>query len=165
VDDDPRITDLLRCILAYEEYSVAVAASSDVALMRTLEHAPDLAFLQRHAEELPVEERRTMLSDAHAEILRLAQPVEELLLFARADASVDTLPTLAEKEAAHSKQPIELDHTVLQLVRQLRGRLPKFSVVIQHEHSATSWRARMLVYRSEEGNTTLCTPSLSLHFA
>src|SRR5207247_12249 len=23
----------------------------------------------------------------------------------------------------------------------------------------------MLVYRSEEGNTTLCTPSLSLHFA
>lgn len=83
----------------------------------------NLAFLQRHAEELPVKECRTMLSDAHAETLRLAQLVEELLLLARADASVDTLPILAEKETAHSKQPIELDHTVLQLVRQLRGRL------------------------------------------
>ncbi|MDQ6659395.1 MAG: HAMP domain-containing histidine kinase [Chloroflexota bacterium] len=83
----------------------------------------NLAFLQRHAEELPVEERRTMLSDAHAETLRLAQLVDELLLLARADASADTLPTLAETETAHSKQSIELDHTVLQLVRQLRGRL------------------------------------------
>ncbi|MDQ6659396.1 MAG: response regulator transcription factor [Chloroflexota bacterium] len=45
VDDDPRITDLLRRILAYEGYSVAVAASGDIALMRTLEHVPDLILL------------------------------------------------------------------------------------------------------------------------
>jgi two-component system, OmpR family, response regulator MprA len=45
VDDDPRITDLLRRILAYEGYSVAVAASGDAALMRTLERAPDLIVL------------------------------------------------------------------------------------------------------------------------
>ncbi len=45
VDDDPRITDLLRRILAYEGYSVAVAASGDTALMRTLERAPDLIIL------------------------------------------------------------------------------------------------------------------------
>ncbi len=45
VDDDPRITDLLRRILAYEGYSVAVAASGDAALMRTLERAPDLILL------------------------------------------------------------------------------------------------------------------------
>jgi two-component system, OmpR family, response regulator MprA len=45
VDDDPRITDLLRRLLAYEGYSVAVAASGDAALMRTLERAPDLIVL------------------------------------------------------------------------------------------------------------------------
>lgn len=45
VDDDPRITDLLRRILAYEGYSVAIAASGDAALMRTLERAPDLILL------------------------------------------------------------------------------------------------------------------------
>lgn len=45
VDDDPRITDLLRRILAYEGYSVAVAASGTAALMRTLERAPDLIIL------------------------------------------------------------------------------------------------------------------------
>ncbi len=83
----------------------------------------NLAFLQRHVEELPREERRTMLSDAHAETLRLAQLVEELLLLARADASVDTRPMLAEKESASGEYPVELDHIILQLVRQLRGRL------------------------------------------
>ncbi len=45
VDDDPRITDLLRRILAYEGYSVAVAASGTAALTRTLERAPDLIIL------------------------------------------------------------------------------------------------------------------------
>jgi two-component system response regulator MprA len=45
VDDDSRITTLLRRILAYEGYSVAIAASGDAALRATLEHAPDLAIL------------------------------------------------------------------------------------------------------------------------
>src|SRR2546430_2694696 len=45
VDDDPRITELLRRILAYEGYSVAVAASGDEALKRTLERPPDLIVL------------------------------------------------------------------------------------------------------------------------
>ena len=45
VDDDPRITDLLRRLLAYEGYSVSIAASGDAALMRTLERAPDLILL------------------------------------------------------------------------------------------------------------------------
>lgn len=45
VDDDPRITNLLRRVLAYEGYSVAVAATGDEALNRTLEHAPDLIVL------------------------------------------------------------------------------------------------------------------------
>jgi two-component system response regulator MprA len=45
VDDDPRITDLLRRMLAYEGYSVTVAASGDESLKRTLERAPDLIIL------------------------------------------------------------------------------------------------------------------------
>ncbi len=45
VDDDPRITDLVRRILAYEGYSVAVAASGNEALTRTLERPPDLIVL------------------------------------------------------------------------------------------------------------------------
>ncbi len=45
VDDEPRITDLLRRVLAYEGYSVAVAASGTEALTRTLERPPDLIVL------------------------------------------------------------------------------------------------------------------------
>src|SRR5437588_2921907 len=45
VDDDPRITDLLRRILAYEGYSVAIAASGSEALDRSLERPPDVVVL------------------------------------------------------------------------------------------------------------------------
>ncbi len=88
----------------------------------------NLAFLQRHGDELPPEERQSMLSDAHGETLRLAQLVEELLLLARADASVETplVPSTQETSSQEKRSPsqlVELDHTVLQLVRQFRGRL------------------------------------------
>jgi signal transduction histidine kinase len=88
----------------------------------------NLAFLQRHLDELSPEERRSMLSDAHEETLRLAELVEELLLLARADAHVDTPPEAHELDTTGvegtQKRPIvELDHAVLQLVRQLRRRL------------------------------------------
>src|SRR5947209_1518996 len=45
MDDDPRITDLLRRIFSYEGYSVAIAANGDEALRRTLERPPDLIVL------------------------------------------------------------------------------------------------------------------------
>jgi two-component system, OmpR family, response regulator MprA len=45
VDDDPRITDLMRRILAYEGYSVAIARSGTEALDRSLERPPDLVIL------------------------------------------------------------------------------------------------------------------------
>jgi two-component system OmpR family sensor kinase len=88
----------------------------------------NLAFLQRHLEELPPEERRIMLSDAHVETLRLAELVEELLLLARTDASADTpieaqAAEPAAEEQTRSASPVELDHAVLQLVRQLRRQL------------------------------------------
>jgi two-component system, OmpR family, sensor kinase len=88
----------------------------------------NLAFLQRHLDELSPEVRRSMLSDAHGETLRLAELVEELLLLARADAHVDT-PSEAHKldptgeQGTRKGSIVELDHAVLQLVRQLRRRL------------------------------------------
>ena len=45
VDDDPRITDLMRRILAYEGYSVTIARSGTEALDRSLERPPDLVVL------------------------------------------------------------------------------------------------------------------------
>jgi len=45
VDDDQRITNLLRRIFSYEGYSVATAASGQEAINRTLEHPPDLVVL------------------------------------------------------------------------------------------------------------------------
>jgi two-component system OmpR family sensor kinase len=87
----------------------------------------NLAFLQEHVDELPAEERRTMLADAHEETLRLTTLVEELLLLARADANTDTMPVVNNKRPATEENtglgPVELDHAVLQLVRQLRRRL------------------------------------------
>lgn len=45
VDDDTHITNLLQRLLAYEGYSVAVAASGNEALSRSLERPPDLVIL------------------------------------------------------------------------------------------------------------------------
>jgi two-component system OmpR family sensor kinase len=89
----------------------------------------NLAFLQRHLDELPPEERHTMLADAHRETLRLAELVEELLLLARADARGDgSLPSSEDVNTAtgastQKETLVELDRAVLQLVRQLRSRL------------------------------------------
>ena len=88
----------------------------------------NLAFLQRHSNELPAEEQRTMLADAHAETLRLAKLVEELLLLARADASSELprdilSPEIHAEERPPHEPPVELDRVVLQLVRQMRKRL------------------------------------------
>lgn len=116
------LTDLEKATQTQRRF-VADASHELRAPLTTIQG--NLAFLQRHADELPPEERRTMLSDAHEETLRLAQLVEELLLLARADASVDAPLALSTPDAAQEKQaqPVELDHTVLQLMRQFRGRL------------------------------------------
>jgi len=78
----------------------------------------NLAFLLRYIEEIPPAERHTMLADAHREPLRLASLVDELLLLARADAGMG--------RSLHPTQPapiVEVDRTLLKLVRQMRQRL------------------------------------------
>ncbi len=88
----------------------------------------NLSFLQRHFDELPPDERRVMLADAHGETIRLAELVASLLLLARADASIHTASALtstpvAQENGQHHQFPVELDHVVVQLVGQLRRRL------------------------------------------
>jgi len=78
----------------------------------------NLSFLMRYIEGIPPAERHTMLADAYGETLRLATLVDELLLLARADANLG--------ESHQPKQPaplVELDRTLLKLVRQMRRRL------------------------------------------
>ena len=118
------LTDLERATQAQRRF-VADASHELRAPLTTIQG--NLSLLQCRVDELPPEEVHTMLADAHAETLRLAQLVEELLLLARADASIDQSSTPPEKALSMGKalrpQPVELDHTVLQLVRQFRGRL------------------------------------------
>ncbi len=86
----------------------------------------NLAFLQRYLDDMPADERRVVLNGAYEDTLRLARLVDELLLLARADASSDTSAVVdVGKEVSEQKagDVIDLDHTLLQLVRQLRGRL------------------------------------------
>ncbi|HEX7736688.1 MAG TPA: HAMP domain-containing sensor histidine kinase [Ktedonobacteraceae bacterium] len=78
----------------------------------------NLAFLIRYLEEIPPAERRTMLADAHGETLRLASLVDELLLLARADAGMSK-PGVPARPAPI----VELDRTLLRLVRQMRRRM------------------------------------------
>lgn len=87
----------------------------------------NLAFLQQHGEDLPVEERQVMLADAHAEAQRLARLVDDLLLLARSDARAET-PIGAEVaplgvSSVTSESPVEVDREIVTLVRSLRGRL------------------------------------------
>jgi signal transduction histidine kinase len=103
----------------------------------------NLAFLRQRFDDLPPDERRTMLADAHAETLRLARLVDDLLLLARMEAKSDPAhpprqERLSEpagsnevrgrKAADEDPEParpavVELDRVVLHLIRQLRGRL------------------------------------------
>jgi two-component system OmpR family sensor kinase len=95
----------------------------------------NLAFLQRHLEELPAEEWHEMLADAHAETLQLRHLVDDLLLLAQGDASFDPGKSLSVRDTGGDVEPdepgtvreglpvVEVDHELLHLARGLRGRL------------------------------------------
>jgi two-component system, OmpR family, sensor kinase len=105
----------------------AADASHELRAPLTTIHA-NIAFLQRHLDKLPPEERCSMLADALGETLRLEKLVEELLFLARADDSVNTPPEAQMLETAtegniRSASLVELDRVVLQLVGQLRKQL------------------------------------------
>jgi two-component system, OmpR family, sensor kinase len=70
------LTDLENATRAQRRF-VADASHELRAPLTTIQG--NLAFLQRHGDELPAEERQSVLSDAHGETLRLAQLVEDCL--------------------------------------------------------------------------------------
>jgi signal transduction histidine kinase len=88
----------------------------------------NLAFLLRYIEEIPPAERHTMLADAHRETLRLASLVDELLILARADAGMGR-----PLQPAQPAPIVELDRTLLKLVRQMRQRLEIEGVAVKIE--------------------------------
>lgn len=147
-DELAQVVDTLNEMLAALDSSTAaqrrfVADASHELRAPLTTIQGNLAFLLRHADELPPDERRTMLTDAHGEALRLARLVDDMLLLARADAGADTAMTTTTKSptagteltspiaspptgeipSTHAIAPVELDRIILQLVRQLRGRL------------------------------------------
>jgi signal transduction histidine kinase len=140
-DEMAQVVDTLNEMLASLESAtqaqrrfVADASHELRAPLTTIQG--NLAFLQRHLDDLPPDERRTMLADAHEETLRLAELVEELLLLARSDANVDTPAGVQQSGTQGAKQRaslVELDHALLQLVRQLRGRLSSVGSKVQLE--------------------------------
>ena len=94
----------------------------------------NLAFLQRHLEEIPLAEQHMMLSDAFAEALQLRRLVDDLLFLARGDAALDHGSGILEPEeraagdtglssapAQLGAKVVEVDRELLQLVRGLRG--------------------------------------------
>lgn len=129
VDTFNEMLDSLESATKAQRRFIADASHELRAPLTTIQG--NLAFLQRYVDEIPVAERRTVLGDAYEETLRLARLVDELLLLARADASKDaTTPPDSDKaevgqerEEVRTRELIELDRTLLQLIRQLRGRL------------------------------------------
>lgn len=89
----------------------------------------NLALLLDHGADVSQEERRAMLADAKEETLRLVKLVNDLLALARADARGERAPDQAgpadsSARAAHRPPPlVDLDHVVVDVVRQTRARL------------------------------------------
>jgi CheY-like chemotaxis protein len=132
VDDDPRITELLRRVLAYEGYSVAIAASGNEALDRALERPPDLIVLDIMLPGLDGWEvaRRMRLLLWHGSLLIVALGVFAALIL--------LLTTNALNQSVDSS----VRHEVLQLVCQLRRRLVMKGSTLQFERFYRADRAR-----------------------
>lgn len=126
VDTFNEMLDSLESATQAQRRFVADASHELRAPLTTIQG--NLAFLQRHQDELPSEERHSMFTDVHEETVRLSHLVEDLLLLARADASQEIPLVVPEQmeslsEGSIRQLPLELDRVVLELVRKLRRRL------------------------------------------
>jgi len=112
VDDDRRITDMLRRTLAYEGYSVVTAANGHEALARAQVHRPDvvvLDWLMPGMDGIEVAKR-----------LRAADAVPILMLTARdaVEDRVEGLDSGADDYLVKPFAPIELLARIRALLRR-----------------------------------------------
>lgn len=112
VDDDPRITDLLRRILAYEGYSVSVAATGNEALTRTLERPPDLIVLDIMLPGLDGLEV--------AQRLRAAGDTVPILMLTARDAVIDRVKGLETGADDYLVKPFAPEELVARVKALLR---------------------------------------------
>lgn len=124
VDDDPRITDLLRRILAYEGYSVAIAANGNAALTRTLERAPDLIVLDvmlPGIDGLEVARR-----------LRAAGDMVPILMLTARDAIMDRVKGLETGADDYLIKPFANEELVARVKAMLRRNLAERQEVLHY---------------------------------
>ena len=124
VDDDPRITDLLRRILAFEGYSVSVAPSGDEALRKALERPPDLMVLDimlPGVDGLEVARR-----------LRAAGDSVPILMLTARDAVPNRVEGLEAGADDYLVKPFAPEELVARVKALLRRSLPERSEVLRY---------------------------------
>ena len=124
VDDDPRITDLLRRILAFEGYSVNVASSGDEALRKALERPPDLIVLDimlPGVDGLEVARR-----------LRAAGDSVPILMLTARDAVPNRVEGLEAGADDYLVKPFAPEELVARVKAVLRRSLPERSEVLRY---------------------------------
>lgn len=135
VDDDPRITDLLRRILAYEGYSVAIAASGDEALNRTLERAPDLIVLD---VMLPVLDGLEVVQR-----LRAADDNVPVLMLTARDAVADRVKGLEAGADDYLVKPFAPEELVARVKAMLRRNLAERHEILHYADIALDTGTRV----------------------
>lgn len=124
VDDDPRITDLLRRILAYEGYSVTVAASGHAALNSTLEREPDIVILDimlPGIDGLEVARR-----------LRAAGDTVPILMLTARDAVADRVKGLETGADDYLVKPFAHEELLARVKAMLRRNMAERSEVLRY---------------------------------
>ncbi|WIG59122.1 MAG: Two-component transcriptional response regulator, OmpR family [Ktedonobacterales bacterium] len=124
VDDDPRIIELQRRILAYEGYSVATAATGGEALARMLERPPDLVILDVMLPDLDGFEvtRR----------LRAAGDTVPILLVTARDAVADRVHGLKTGADDYLVKPFAPEELLARVEAALRRAQPERNEVLRY---------------------------------
>ena len=123
VDDDRRITEVLRRALAYEGYSVDVALRGDEALQRAIERPPDLVVLDIMLPGIDGLEvcRRLRASGNQVPILMLTAK----------DSIPDRVAGLDTGADDYLVKPIELEELQARVRALLRRRNPEQTEVLR----------------------------------
>lgn len=123
VDDDRRITEVLRRSLAYEGYSVEVALRGEAALAQALKHPPDLVILDVMLPEMDGLEvcRR----------LRAAKDRVPILMLTAKDAITDRVAGLDQGADDYLIKPVNLDELCARVRALLRRSTPEQMEVLR----------------------------------